>query len=76
MGEASCTLRSRLGLLLLLPALLLLPILLFSSLARADEPTVTVTVGQQTRNFTRGELLARPDATTTRRHATSAIVRR
>ena len=38
--------------------------LLVSSLAGADEPTVTVRVGQERRSFTRGELLARPDATT------------
>ncbi len=32
--------------------------------ARADEPTITVTVGGETRTFTRDQLLARPDATT------------
>jgi len=37
---------------------LLLPGLV-PGLARADEPTITVTVGKDTRSFTRGELLAR-----------------
>ena len=46
---------------------LLLPnlaVLLQPSLARADEPIITVTVGNQTRSFTRTELVARPDLTT------------
>jgi mono/diheme cytochrome c family protein len=46
---------------------LLLPnlaVLLQPSFASADEPTLTVTVGDQTRSFTRTELLARPDLTT------------
>ena len=42
----------------------LLCFLLLPGLAQADEPTITVTVGNDTRSFTRGELLARPDATT------------
>ncbi|MFZ2080890.1 MAG: hypothetical protein WAV38_30415 [Xanthobacteraceae bacterium] len=45
-------------------ALVLLCFLLLPGLAQADEPTITVTVGNDTRSFTRGELLARPDATT------------
>jgi mono/diheme cytochrome c family protein len=45
-------------------AVVLLGLLLLSSVARADEPTITVTIGNDTRSFTRGELLARPDATT------------
>jgi mono/diheme cytochrome c family protein len=45
-------------------ALLLLAFLLLPGLARAGEPTVTVSVGKDTRSFTRSELLARPDATT------------
>ena len=45
-------------------ALALLCFLLLAGLARADEPTITVTVANDTRSFTRGELLARPDATT------------
>jgi mono/diheme cytochrome c family protein len=45
-------------------ALVLLCFLLLPGLARADEPTITVTVGNDTRSFTRGELLMRPDATT------------
>jgi mono/diheme cytochrome c family protein len=44
--------------------LALLLLLLLSGLAQAAEPTITVTVGNDTRSFTRGELLARPDATT------------
>jgi hypothetical protein len=39
-------------------------LLLLPGLAQADEPTITVTVGDKTRSFTRDELLARPDATT------------
>ena len=38
--------------------------LLLIGLAQADEPTISVTVGKDTRSFTRGELLARSDATT------------
>ncbi len=37
---------------------------LLSSVVQAAEPTLTVTVGGETRTFTRGELLARRDATT------------
>jgi mono/diheme cytochrome c family protein len=44
--------------------LALLCLLLLSGPTRADEPTITVTVGNDTRGFTRGELLARPDAST------------
>jgi mono/diheme cytochrome c family protein len=44
--------------------LVLLCFLLLPALAQADEPTLTVTVGNDTRSFTRGALLARPDATT------------
>jgi mono/diheme cytochrome c family protein len=42
---------------------LLFPLLL-PGIAQADEPTITVMVGNDTRSFTRGELLVRPDATT------------
>jgi hypothetical protein len=45
-------------------ALILLCLLLLPGLAQADEPTITITVGDKTRSFTRDELLARPDATT------------
>jgi hypothetical protein len=45
--------------------LVLLCLFLLPGFALAEEPTITVTVGDQTRTFTRGELLARPDATTT-----------
>jgi hypothetical protein len=45
-------------------ALVLLCFLLLPDLTQADEPTITVTVGNETRSFTRGEFLARPDATT------------
>jgi mono/diheme cytochrome c family protein len=45
-------------------ALILLSFLLPFGFPRADEPTITITVGNNTRSFTRGELLARPDATT------------
>lgn len=45
-------------------ALVLLCFLLLPGLAQADEPTITVTVADDTRSFTRGELLVRPDATT------------
>jgi hypothetical protein len=44
--------------------LVLLCLLLLPGFARADEPTITVTVGGETRTFTRDQLLARPDATT------------
>jgi mono/diheme cytochrome c family protein len=47
-------------------ALALLCFLLLPCLAQADEPTITVTVGKDTRSFTRSELLARPDAITIR----------
>jgi mono/diheme cytochrome c family protein len=45
-------------------ALVLLCFLLLPGLAQANEPTITITVGKDTRSFTRGELLARPDAAT------------
>ena len=45
-------------------ALVLLSLLLAPGLARADEPTITITVGDNKRSFTRGALLARADATT------------
>jgi len=45
-------------------ALVLLCILLLPGLAQADEQTITVTVANETRSFTRGELLVRPDVTT------------
>jgi mono/diheme cytochrome c family protein len=45
-------------------ALLLLCCLLLPGLAHADEPTLTITLGSDTRSFTRRELLLRPDATT------------
>jgi mono/diheme cytochrome c family protein len=45
-------------------ALVLLCFLLLPGFAQADEPTITVTVGNDTHSFTRGELLVRPDATT------------
>ena len=45
-------------------ALVLLCFLLLPGLAQADEPTITVTVANDTRSFTRGEILVRPDATT------------
>jgi len=44
--------------------LVLLCLFLLPGFALAEGPTITVTVGDQTRTFTRGELLARPDATT------------
>ena len=44
--------------------LVLLCFLLLPGLAQADEPTITVTVANDTHIFTRGELLVRPDATT------------
>jgi hypothetical protein len=43
-------------------ALALLCCLLLHNLAQADEPTITVTVGNDTRSYTRGELLMRPEA--------------
>src|SRR6516164_9209846 len=45
-------------------ALVPLCFLVLIGLAQADEPTISVTVGNDTRSFTRGELLARSDATT------------
>ena len=45
-------------------AWILLCFLLLSGLPQADEPTITVSMGNDTRSFTQGELLARPDATT------------
>jgi mono/diheme cytochrome c family protein len=45
-------------------ALVLLSCLLQLGLAHADEPTLTITVGNDTRSFTRRELLMRPEATT------------
>jgi hypothetical protein len=47
-------------------ALVLLFVLLLPGVARADEPTLSITVGQETRSFTRAELLARPDAAPSR----------
>ncbi len=44
--------------------LVLLCFLLLPGLAHAAEPTITITMGQDTRSFTRAELLARPDVTT------------
>jgi mono/diheme cytochrome c family protein len=44
--------------------MVLLCLLLLSGIAHADEPTITVTVGNDTRSFTRDELLVRPDITT------------
>ncbi len=45
-------------------ALVLLCFLLLPGIALADEPTITVTVGNDIRSFTRSELLGRPDAMT------------
>src|ERR1051326_4956633 len=45
-------------------ALALLCFLLLPGLPQAGEPTLTVTVADDTRSFTRGELLTRPDVTT------------
>jgi mono/diheme cytochrome c family protein len=45
-------------------ALVLLGLLLLPSFALADEPSLSITIGNQTRSFTRAELLARPDAKT------------
>jgi len=39
-------------------ALILLSLLLVPVLAQADEPTITITVGDNKRSFTRGALLA------------------
>jgi mono/diheme cytochrome c family protein len=44
--------------------LVLFCLLLLGGLAQADEPTITVTVANDARSFTRAELLARPGATT------------
>src|SRR5262249_8080376 len=44
--------------------LLVLWLLLLPAAARAAEPSLAVTVGGKTRNFTREQLLARSDATT------------
>src|SRR6516162_4480773 len=44
-------------------AWILLCFLLLPGPAQADEPTITVSVGNDTRSSTQGELLARPDAT-------------
>jgi mono/diheme cytochrome c family protein len=49
---------------IIMRALIVLCFLLMPGLARADEPTITVTVGNDTRSFTRGELLARSETTT------------
>jgi mono/diheme cytochrome c family protein len=43
-------------------ALVLLCFLLLPVVAQADEPTITATVANDTRSFTRDELLVRPDA--------------
>jgi len=48
----------------IVPTVLLLCLLLLPGLAHADEPTISVTLGNDTRTFTRGELLVRPDAAT------------
>jgi len=45
-------------------ALILVCLLVPPALAQADEPTITITVGNDKRSFTRDELLKRPDATT------------
>lgn len=45
-------------------SLILLCLLLMPGFAQAGEPTITITVGNDTRSFTRSELLARPDANT------------
>ena len=45
-------------------ALILVCFLLPPGLAQADEPTITIMVGNNERSFTRGELLMRPDVTT------------
>ncbi|HEY4405786.1 MAG TPA: cytochrome c [Xanthobacteraceae bacterium] len=45
-------------------ALVLLCFLLLPGLAHADDPTITVTVTNDSRSFTRSELLVRPEATT------------
>jgi mono/diheme cytochrome c family protein len=45
-------------------ALVLLFLLLLSGIAQADDATLTVIVGNDTRSFTRGELLALPEAAT------------
>jgi mono/diheme cytochrome c family protein len=45
-------------------ALILVCFLPPPDLAQADEPTITIKVGNNKRSFTRGELLMRPDATT------------
>src|SRR6185295_19751585 len=44
--------------------IVLLCLFLWPGFALAEEPTITVTVGDQTRIFTRDQLLARPDAAT------------
>src|SRR5262249_10436385 len=49
---------------LMMRALALLCLLLLPGLARAAEPTITITVAGDTRSFTRSELLARPDVAT------------
>ena len=45
-------------------ALVLLCLLLLPGIVQADEPTITVTAGNDTRSFARDELLARSDAAT------------
>ena len=45
-------------------ALVLLCFLLLPGLGHAAEPTITITMGQDTRSLTRTELLARPDTAT------------
>ena len=44
--------------------IVLLCLFLWPGFALAEEPTITVTVGDHTRIFTRDQLLARPDAAT------------
>ena len=48
----------------IVPTVLLLCLLLLPGLVHADEPTITVTLGNDTRTFTRGELLVLPETTT------------
>jgi hypothetical protein len=57
-------------------ALVLLCFLLLPGLAQADEPTITVTVGNDTRSFTRDELLARPTLPRSKWRVTSPIAYR
>jgi hypothetical protein len=56
---ASAQARRAIGRVLILVCLLVPP-----ALAQAEEPTITITVGNDKRSFTRDELLKRPDAAT------------